>query len=44
MSLQFHEKFPNNRFYSNFVYVKNMMLYNEKADKNNTLPGLFVFY
>ena len=42
-SLQFHEKFPNNRFYSNFLYVKNMMLYNEKPNKNKTLPGFLVF-
>ena len=41
--LQFHVFFLNNRFLSNFMNVKNMMLWNEKPNKNETLPWSIVF-
>ena len=41
--LRFHDFFSNNRFLSNFMFVKNMMLCNENANKNETLPGSIVF-
>ena len=34
-----YDFFLNNRFLSNFMYVKNMLLWNEKPNKNETLPG-----
>jgi len=34
----------NNRFLLNFLYDKNMMLWNEKPNKNETLPGSIDFY
>jgi len=31
----------NNRFLSNLLYDNNIMLWNEKPNKNETLPGSF---
>jgi len=41
--LQFHDFFLKNIFLSNVMYDKNMMLWNEKPNKNETLPVSIVF-